>query len=87
MSTPRKIKKSKLNSDEWGYSRALANRNKLAIVTDEYPVVRFREEQNKLVKVALEAALDAMSGYDYGPRFVPSFLRDATCASCALVRS
>ena len=53
-----------------GYTRALADANKLAIVTAEYPVVRFSEEKGKLMETALEAALDGVSGNDYIPRFV-----------------
>ena len=59
-STPRDIKIVQLNSDNRWYSWALADPNKLAIVTDEYPVVRFGEEQGRLVEAVLEAALDTL---------------------------
>ena len=49
-STPRELKKGKLEDDDRGYSRALADPNKLANVTAEYPVVRLSEEQGKLVE-------------------------------------
>ena len=39
----------------------------MAIVTAEYPIVSFSEEQRKLVETALEAAFDGMN--DYVPRF------------------
>ena len=69
-STPRELKKGKLEEDDRGYSRALADSNKLTIVTADYPVVRFSEEQGKLVETALEVALGGVSGNDYVPRFV-----------------
>ena len=40
-STPRELKKGKLNEDDSGYSRALANPDKLAIATAEYPVLKY----------------------------------------------
>ena len=52
-STLRVLKKGKLEDDDRGYSRALDDPNKLAIVTAEYPVVRLSEKQRKLVEAAL----------------------------------
>ena len=48
-STRRELKKGKPRGDNRIYSHALADHNKLAIVTAEYPVVRFSEEQIGLV--------------------------------------
>ena len=59
-----------MNSDDRAYSHALAHPNKLVIVMAEYPVLRFSEEQEKLVEAALEAALVGVSGNDYIPGFV-----------------
>ena len=82
-STPRAIKKGKVDKDDRGYSRALADPNKLAIVAADYPVVRFSEEQGKLVEAALEAALDGVSGNDYVPRFVDCWVsRGALVCHC-----
>ena len=47
-----------LDSDDRGYCRALADLNKLTIVTPEYPVVRFSKEKRKLVEDTLEAVFD-----------------------------
>ena len=69
-STPREIKKGKLEENDRGYSRALTDPIKLAIVMAEYPVARLSEEQGELVEAALEAALDGVSGNDYVPRFI-----------------
>ena len=66
--TPREVKKGKLNSDDRGYSLALADPKKLAIVMAEYPVVRFSEEQGRPVVAALEVAVDGMSGNNYVSR-------------------
>ena len=74
-STSRELKIGKLNEDDRRYSRALADPNKLAIVTAEYLVVRFSEEQGKLVETALETALDGMTTFldslTAGPLAVP----------------
>ena len=59
-STPKELKKGKLVEDDQGYSRAVADSNKLAILTAEYPIVRVSEEQGKLVETALDA-LDGVS--------------------------
>ena len=82
-STPRELKRGKLEPDDRGYSRALADPNKLAIVAAEYPVVRLSEEQAKLVEAALEAALDGVSGNNYVPRFVDCWIsRGALVCHC-----
>ena len=63
-STPRELKKGKLEADDRGYSHALADPNKLAIVAAEYLVIKLSEEQGKIVEAALEVALDGVSGND-----------------------
>ena len=66
-----------MDEDDRGYSQALADPNRLVIVTAEYPVLRFNEMQGKLVEIALVAALD------YVPRFVDCWTsRDALVCHC-----
>ena len=82
-STPKELKKGKTSGDDRGYSKALAIASKLAIVMAEYPIVRFREEQIRLVEADLEAALDHVSGNDYVPRFVDCWAtRGALVCQC-----
>ena len=56
-----------MNSDDRGFSQSLFDPNKLTIVMSKYPVVRFSEEESRLIEAALEAALDGVSRNDYVP--------------------
>ena len=78
-STSRELKKYRMEDDDRGYSRALADPNKLAIVTAEYPIVRLSEEQGRLSKLISRWPLMAFREMTM-PAVICSDSKTALCA-------